>query len=36
MAKLGDHPAFRNMEHGNRPFVKDAKAYGLDRPLQEV
>lgn len=24
------------MEHGNKPFVKDAKTYGLDRPIPEV
>jgi hypothetical protein len=33
---MKDHAAFKNMEHGDRPFVKDAKTYGLDKPLPEV
>ena len=35
IAKLRDAP-FRNMDHGERAFVKDSKTYGLDKPLPEV
>jgi len=33
---MKDHAPFRNMEHGDRPFVKDSKTFGLDKPLPEV